>query len=255
MKNIFRKLSCALLAAAMICAITPFTANAATGINYPKTQTLYKSGKFANSYGYGGISINNIPTKSSISKSNVKIVSGKGIVELDSLTNSTWRDRTEYFGNGLKPYTYSNHYYNIGLRVKKPGTAKISFKVGNKTYTSVVKVVAYSNPVKSLTIQGTSGNLATNFKTSNSGSFQIKKAQKNALIRCTAASGWKISSVNFSNSKTGIQRSVYCNSSKGISSLTLHAGNITAKQSGYISVTLINIKTGGTQNCHLSLLS
>ena len=48
MKNIFRKLSCALLAAAMICAITPFTANAATGINYPKTQTLYKSGKFAN---------------------------------------------------------------------------------------------------------------------------------------------------------------------------------------------------------------
>lgn len=255
MKNIFKKLSCALLAAAMICAITPFTASAATGISYKKTQTIYLDSRAANGYGYGGISVNNIPTKQSISKSNIKVVSGKNIVELNSLTNSTWSDRTEYFGNGTKPYTYSSHYYNIGLRVKKPGTAKISFKVGSKTYTSTIKVLAYTNPVKSLTIQGTSGNLAARFKTSNYSSFQIKKAQKSALIKCTAAGGWKISSVNFSNSKTGIQRNIYCNSNKGISSVTLHAGDITAKQSGYISITLTNTKTGGTQNCQLSLLS
>ena len=253
MKNIFKKLSCALLAAAMICAITPFTASAATAISYPKTQTIYMDSKNT-TYSYGGISINNIPSKTSISKANIKVVSGKNIIELNTLTNSTWSDRTEYFGNGLKPYTYSNHYYNIGLRIKKAGTAKISFKVGSKTYYSTIKTLPYTNPIKSLTVTGFSGNLASKFKTNSYNAFgvQNKKSQTNAYIKCTAASGWKITNISFYNRKTSISRSISCNATP-VSSLSLLAGNLSAKQTGNVNIGLKNTKTGGTMYCTLNL--
>lgn len=250
MKNIFKKLSCALLAAAMICAITPFTASAATTFTAPKTQVSYMGAK-SNYSGYGVISLYNVPSKSSISKSSIKVVSGKNVVSLSSFSKSVSTSRSEGFYKGAKPYTYTNHYYSIGYDMLKAGTAKIQYKVGSKTYTTTIKVLPYTNPIKSLTITGV-GNLASRFKTNSSASkLQIKKAQKNALIKCTAASGWKIDSVYFNNSKTDVSRSISC--SKGAASVTLHAGNLAAKQTGSIIVNLTNTKTGGQQYCSIQL--
>ena len=81
MKKILKKLSCALLAAAMVCAMTPLAASAA--INYSKTRIVYMptSGK---DLGYDEISISNIPAKQNILKSNVKVVSGGSVIALDS---------------------------------------------------------------------------------------------------------------------------------------------------------------------------
>ena len=161
MKNIFKKLSCALLVAAMICAITPFTASAATQkISYPTTYVSYMSSKSTHS-SYGSFSINNIPTKSSISKSNVHVISGKNVVSLNSLNKNIWSNRSESFLKGVKTYVYSDHSYSIGFNMNKTGTAKISFKVGNKTYKTTIKVLPYTNPIKSLTVTGVSGNLAS----------------------------------------------------------------------------------------------
>lgn len=248
MKNIFKKLSCVLLAAVMICTITPFTASAATSkLSYPKTKTIYLAGKNVLS-SYGGIEVSNIPSKQSISKSNIKIISGKNVVALDSLDNSTQSDRIEYFGKGNKPDIYFDHYYNIGLRIKKTGTAKISFKVGSKTYTSTIKAVAYTNPLKSLTITGTSGNLAGKFKTSNNGYLQNKKTRKNTFIKCTAASGWKITSVYFSNQNTGVQRNIFY-TKKNASSFNFYTGDLAANQKAHLNILLVNTKTGGTQIC------
>ena len=82
MKKILKKLSCALLAAAMVCAMTPLAASAA--INYSKTRIVYMptSGK---DLGYDEISISNIPAKQNILKSNVKVASGGSVIALDSL--------------------------------------------------------------------------------------------------------------------------------------------------------------------------
>lgn len=79
MKKFLKKLSCALLAAAMVCAMTPLAASAA--INYSKTRIVYMptSGK---DLGYDEISISNIPAKQSILKSNVKVVSGGSVIAL-----------------------------------------------------------------------------------------------------------------------------------------------------------------------------
>ena len=163
MKKILKKLSCALLAAAMVCAMTPLAASAA--INYSKTRIVYMptSGK---DLGYDEISISNIPAKQNILKSNVKVVSGGSVIALDSFGSSGFKSTTEAFRKGAKPYTHSDHFYNIGFAVKKPGTGKISFKVGNKTYTSTIKVLRYVNPLKSVSITGVKGNLAGKFKRS-----------------------------------------------------------------------------------------
>lgn len=254
MKNIFKKLSCALLAAVMICTMVPLTANAATNtITYPKSQVVYMSSKTSD-YNYGSISINNIPSKQSISKANINVVSGKSVISLSSFTSSTWKDSTASFIKGVKPYTYSDHYYRIGFNIKKTGTAKISFKVGTKTYTSTIKVLPYTNPIKSLTVSGVSGNVAGKLKTTSYASgIRVNKAQSNAWIKCTAANGWKITYMSFNNRKNNTQRSISTNNSTGTSSFSLHAGNLAAKQSGSIYLTLVNTKTKGMQSCSIDL--
>lgn len=54
-------------------------------------------------------------------------------------------------------------------------------------------------------------NLAGKFKTDSlvMETSGIKKAQKNAVITCKAAKGWKITSLGFSNEKTNVARSIY----------------------------------------------
>lgn len=75
----------------------------------------------------------------------------------------------------------------------------------------------------------------------------IKKAQKNAVITCKAAKGWKITSLGFSNEKTNVARTIY--NDKGISSASLRIGDLVAGQPCTIDISLVNTKTGGTQSC------
>ena len=99
MKKFLKKLSCALLAAAMVCAMTPLAASAA--INYSKTRIVYMptSGK---DLGYDEISISNIPAKQNILKSNVKVVSGGSVIALDYFGSSRFKSTTEAFRKGDK---------------------------------------------------------------------------------------------------------------------------------------------------------
>lgn len=241
MKKILKKLSCALLAAAMVCAMTPLAASAA--INYSKTRIVYMptSGK---DLGYDEISISNIPANQNILKSNVKVVSGGSVIALDSFGSSSFKSTTEAFRKGAKPYTHSDHFYNIGFAVKKPGTGKISFKV-----------LRYVNPLKSVSITGVKGNLAGKFKRSGHNAFRYaNKAQKNAVMKCTAANVWKITGVSFNNNRTHTQYSTNYNApNSGASSSTLRIGNLSAKQSAYISFTLRNTKNGAVQYCTLNM--
>lgn len=252
MKKILKKLSCALLTAVMVCAMTPLAASAA--INYSKTRIVYMptSGK---ELGYDEISINNIPAGQTILKSNVKVSKGGSVISLDSFSSSSCKSTTEAFRKGVKSSNYSDHFYNIGFAVKKPGTGKISFKVGNKTYTSTIKVLRYVNPLKSISITGVKGNLAGKFKNSGHNAFRYtNKAQKSAVMKCTAATGWKITSVSFNNNRTYTQYSTNYNAhNSGVSSSTLRVGSLSAKQSAYISFTLRNIKNGAIQYCTLNM--
>ena len=235
----------------MICAMTPLAASASSTIDYSKTKTLYMAGKNKPAP-YYMIFISGVPSKNSISKSSIKVTSGKSVIALSDLTTSKNTSYISYFEKGLTSFSNTNHYYGIGIDVKKAGTGKISFKVGNKTYTSTIKVMPYVNPISKLTVtgvkNGSSSNLAGKFKPSSSASsVRVNKAQKNAYI----------TSISFLNKKTNTTRRIVStngiNRSTGVSSLSFYAGSLTAKQTGEITVNLCNAKTGGTQTCTINL--
>ena len=255
MKTFIKKIACIVLAAVTICAVTPAGIYAASGITYDKNVTYYLNSKSDTASG-ANISISNLPAKQTIAKSSIKIISGKSIASLSYFGKHSNDYKIDYIKKGHKSYKEVSNDYNIYLNIKKAGTAKVSFKVGNKTYVSTVKTLPYTNPNSSLTItgvkNGSSSNLASKFKNSAAGAqCKVNKAQKNAVITCKAASGWKIVDIYFSNKNTNIGRDIYKN--KGVSSLSLRAGNLVAGQKGYVDIQLVNTKTGGMQYCTLYL--
>ena len=116
-------------------------------------------------------------------------------------------------------------------------------------------MLRYVNPLKSVSITGVKGNLAGKFKSSGHNAFcYANKAQKNAVMKCTAVNGWKITGVSFNNNRTHTQYSTNYNApNSGASSSTLRIGNLSAKQSAYISFTLRNTKNGAVQYCTLNM--
>ena len=254
MKEILKKLSCVILTAVMICIMAPLAVNAGSVISYDKNRTLYNYGK-DNLIPSETIIITGIPSNQQISKASVKVISGKNVISLVEFSKHIGNYSTEYFKKGSKTSTKKEHYYSISVRPKRTGTGKISFKVGKKTYTTTIKILPYENPLSSLTVtgikNGSNGNLAGKFKTNHfvMERTRINKTQKNAVITCKAAEGWKITSLGFTNNKTNVTRMI--DNEKGVSSVKLRIGDLVVKQTGYISISLINTKTGGTQDCTL----
>ena len=112
MKRILKKVTCVILTAFIICTITPLAASAAGTIDYPKTQTFYMAGK---NKGVPDeiIFVNNVPLKSRILKSSVKVTSGKSVVSLTDVSRFKDSSYSEYFENELKPYSSILHSFII----------------------------------------------------------------------------------------------------------------------------------------------
>lgn len=257
MKQILKKLSFVLLVLTLFGLEFSFTVSAADTIDYPKTQIFYMAGR-NKAPAYTDIFISGLSDKQNILKSSVKILSGKSTIDISDFARMNNNRYTVWFGRDGEPNTYTDNYYSIGIKVKKAGTGKVSFKVGKKSYISTIKILPYTNPIAGLTINGTSSNLAGKFKANNTGgSIRIKKAQKNAFISCKAAGGWKITSISFFNKRTNVTYSTAKTNgikrSDGVSSLGFYVGNLTAKQTGTISIELINDRTGGSQTCTIDL--
>ena len=246
MKKYFKKLSCALLTFVMVLAMTPLGVSAAD-IYYEKSSVIYFSG----SNNYNSLYIGDLSSKQKIAKSSVK-VSGSAI-KLQALDKNSWSNHSEYFTTGVKPYSYSSNTYYIRYQIKKTGNAKISFKVGSKTYTSTVKILPYTNPLSKLTVTGVKGNLASKFKKSGSATAKVSKAQKNATIQCKAAKNWKITSISYNDNIKKLYRNINSQNGVGVASLSLPIGSLSAKSGNYLNVNLYNTQTHGYVNCTLEL--
>lgn len=177
MKKTFKKLTCIILTAIMVCTTMAFTVSAASGPSYSKRQTVYMTSKNSNS-SYTSIYVGNLTSSQKISKSSVKS-SKSSVLAPYSLYRNTYSYENQYFERGMKGYKGSDYSYSIELRAKKAGSANISFKIGSKKYTSKVTVKAYTNPISSLTVTGvknrSSSNLAGKFKRKL---FRFKTVQK-----------------------------------------------------------------------------
>ena len=254
MKKTFKKLTCIILTAIMVCTTMAFTVSAASGPSYSKRQTVYMTSKNSNS-SYTSIYVGNLTSSQKISKSSVKS-SKSAVLAPYSLYRNTYSYENQYFESGMKGNKGSGYSYSIELRAKKAGSANISFKIGSKKYTSKVTVKAYTNPISSLTVtgvkNGSSSNLAGKFKNKNYSSLKLSKNVKKATVTCKAASGWKIVRIGTFDENNKLQRSISTRN-EGASVLSLHAGNLTKNHINEITVDLVNTKTGGSLSCTMYL--
>lgn len=246
MKKYFKKLSCALLTFVMVLAMTPLGVSAER-LYYDKSSVVYLSG----SNDTGSLYIGNLTSKQKIAKSSVK-ASGSAI-RLVSLDKNSWSNQSDYFTAGMKPNSYSSNSYSVRYLIKKTGNAKISFKVGSKTYTSTVKILPYTNPLSKLTVTGVKGNLASKFKKNGSATARVSKAQKNATIQCKAAKNWKITAITYNDNIKKLYRNINSQNGVGVASLSLPIGSLSAKSGNYLNVSLYNTQTHGYVNCTLEL--
>ena len=100
-----------------------------------------------------------------------------------------------------------NAYYAV-IRFQTSGSCTINYKVGSSSYTRTLRVLSYTNPIKSLTIKDIYGNkdLAPLTKTSAAASstISVSKTVTNKPINATPVSGWKFSSIECRDLTTGM---------------------------------------------------
>ena len=84
MRRILQKLSCIILTVFMLFPVSLQTVSAAGTLDYTKTQTIYMESQNTGNTDFN-IFINKVPAGKSISKSSVKVLSGKSAVSLSTL--------------------------------------------------------------------------------------------------------------------------------------------------------------------------
>ena len=146
----------------------------------------------------------------------------------------------------------TNCHYTAELVIKSAGTAKVEYKLGNKIYASTVKVLAYENPVKSITMTGVNDdkNFASLTKSSAvaSNKLTIKSGVKNPMVDIIPQTGWRITNVNLSGDKDGTSLSL-SNTKQGLSSAILCCGrSLSTKKTYHLNVTFRNTSNKATIN-------
>ncbi|MCR5271550.1 MAG: hypothetical protein K6E13_00995 [Lachnospiraceae bacterium] len=244
MKNFIKKFAVLAMAAAITLTAAPI--NALAAVSAPSSVTLYAGSTDGSSTRTTYISISGLKKSSTIKsvKSSKKSVAAYYSKSLSSYI-------TEYASSSSSGYkSYSG---DIEVLCKKAGSATISYKIDNKTYKTKVNVKKYTNPVKSLKINGK--DVASKFKKSSYVSAKKpSKTIKNFKVSATAASGWKITSISCSESaESDSTNGSLSNYNKGLKSRTLIIDRVKKGSSCYINVYCVNTKTNGTLNISYSM--
>ncbi len=229
MKAIRRTLCLALVAMMLCAAAVPALA---------ATKTIYLEGKDSN-YGWAWFTVGEYKkgTKITNVKSSKPSVLSLNRVEIREGENTNYENKK-----------YSNSYVNLEVecRARKAGSAKITYKANGKAKSQAVAVKAYTNPVKSFVLTGLgNANLKSKFATDDYCSAEaLKKDAPAGLLKVSAASGWKISSLYFNDGDNDIQYEFY-SWGKPVSSAKLNVPAMKAGKHYYIWANFVNTKTKG----------
>ena len=245
MKKLWKRMTGLLFIGCLFALILSVTAGAEP--LYPKTQYYYLNEKGGE--GQGQLTISGLPFKQKLAKSSIKS-SNPAVVKVSGLSQSQVTTEEDQFGKLPTSGIQYKNGYTVELSFTRSGTSKISFKSGNKTYTSTVRVLPYTKPLSSLTISGikngTTTNLAGKFAKGHWVSVKQPKTQNNGQISIKAASGWKIISAYY----MAEGRNRMLTSERGLNSVTLFAGRMPAGES-FRSLTMKfrNSKNGAVIEC------
>lgn len=184
----------AAIAMALAVAVTAFVPVTAEAVpNYLKENTVYRTTTDSKSYSLSSIYVSGLSKSDTIKKSSVK-TSNKKVVDLAYLEKARYGYESDYFDATMQGNSNDTCGYYIGLNLKKPGKATITFKVGKKKCTSKITVLKWENPLKTAKILGK--NHAGRVKNSNMyRGLKTKSTQKNQTVSFATNKNWKITSV------------------------------------------------------------
>ncbi len=193
-----------------------------------------------------------------IKRSSVKVTAGTCEAKLYAFEKSFYGYDEQYDFSGEKTwdesYSYRSYDYTIGVRVSKPGTFTVKYKIGTTSYSFKVKVLKYVNPVKTITLSGVNGgkSFAARTKYANSNfvdRLSLPAKKTNTSLKVTAKDGWKLTSITLRDSTKNTSRSYTCTSSP-VSSFTLKCGTLYANRNYQVSLNLINTKNNASQTIY-----
>ncbi len=158
--------------------------------------------------------------KESIASSNASV--GK----IKSYTRRSFYSNTAKVDSKSRSSERKSYSYLIRVNLYAVGDTTISYTIDGTAYSTVLHVTAYSSPVSSVSVAGvnSSANLVTDVDFSKgygTGRF-ANVNKKNAKLKITPSTGWRVISVSSENESTGYEYKKYNNSStKSISSFNL----------------------------------
>ena len=219
------------------------------------TQTVYLSTKNIDDYSWVEVTLATGTKNFTIKRETVKVKAGTAGAKLQEVNKYRWSSsyQEEYrVGSSSKWKKYTSKStdcnYSAWLRVKKAGTATVKYKIGSKSYSTKLKVLAYKNPVKSITMTGVNGgkNFASLTKNQRypDKALQFTSNVSNSTIKVVPAKGWKVTEVYFNawGENSSYSRSIGC--SEGLSSATLKCGKLQVGGSYEAYVELMNTSNG-----------
>lgn len=233
MKQEVKKLLSLVLAVIILVSLIPSKeVNAANNINAPKETTVYMTpDDLQCNYVYVNVGGNIKTQKVSGFKS-----SKPSVATVYSYTKHSNKSKETAVDKNAKLYN-NNSSTDLEIKVKPNnfGTTIISYKIGKKTYKTKVTIKKYTNPIKSITLTGANGNknFASACSSNTWGQVQMT-AQKNAIVKITPKSGWKVKSISYSQGGKGV-----INYNKSLKKA--YIGEINYKKYmdyGYLSVTV-----------------
>ena len=137
--------------------------------------------------------------------------------------------------------------YCIGLAIEHPGTAKISYKIGTKTYKRTLIVKAYTNPVSSITLTGVykGKNFASKCKNKlpDQPKLSFPSTVSGATLKVKPKSGWLICNAYLEDETVGRSYSID-SFNDPLSSVSLKVGKLDPTHSIYIDIDFVNAATG-----------
>ena len=189
-----------------------------------------------------------------IKRSSVKVTPGDTGAKLYAFEkhHNTWAREQDYQWSEdgdweTSTYGDESYGYQIYLRFSQAGTAKVTYKIGKKSYTLKIVVKAYTNPISSITMTGVNKgkSFASKCKTymPYNPELSFPSAVKSSTLKVKAKTGWKVTYISFDDVTAGKNKSL---SDSGLTTMSLKLGKLDPTHEYCVSIDFLNTKTGAT---------
>ena len=191
-----------------------------------------------------------------IKRSSVKVTpgdTGAKLYALEKVRNTYAYDEDYQFDEDFEwetyQYEHTTYRYEVGMRFNHAGTAKVTYKIGKKSYTLKIVVKAYTNPISSITMTGINKGKSFASKCKTEMPYYPKlsfpSVVKSSTLKVTAKTGWKVTSIGFNDRTAGKSKRL---SDSGLTTMSLKLGKLDPTHEYSLSITLENTKTGAYLN-------